>query len=77
MKQDFFCRCLSDKTHIFKNEKCAGGKLSNERLTVLVTASMTAKKLPPLVIGKSANPSCFKNITNLPASYEAATQKLG
>ena len=57
--------------HVFKNEKCAGGKLSKERLTVLVTASMTGKKLRPLVIGKSANPRCFKNITNLPAPYEA------
>ena len=60
--------------HVFKNEKCAGGKLFKERLTVLVIASMTGEKLPPLVIGKSANQRCFKNITNLPASYEANSQ---
>ena len=66
-----FYRCLPDKTHVFKNEKCAGGKLSKERLTVLVTASMTGEKLPPLVIGKSANPRCFKNVRNLPLPYEA------
>ena len=68
---ELFYRCLPDKTHVFRNEKCAGGKLSKERLTVLVTASMTGEKLPPFVIGKSANPRCFKNITNLPAPYEA------
>ena len=66
-----FYRCLPDKTHVFKNEKCAGGKLSKERLTVLVTASMAGEKLPPLVIGKSANPRCFKNVKNLPLPYEA------
>ena len=66
-----FYRCLPDKTHVFKNKKCAGGKLSKERLTVLVTASMTGEKLPPLVIGKSANPRCFKNVKNLPVPYEA------
>ena len=66
-----FYRCLPDKTHVFKNEKCTGGKLSKERLTVLVTASMTGEKLPPLVIGKSANPRCFKNVKNLPVPYEA------
>ena len=66
-----FYRCLPDKTHVFKNEKCAGGKLSKERLAILVTASMTGEKLPPLVIGKSANPRCFKNVKNLPVPYEA------
>ena len=32
---------------------------------------MTGEKLPPLVIGKSANPRCFKNVKNLPVPYEA------
>ena len=35
-----FYRCLPDRTHVFKNDKCAGGKRSKEKLTVLVTASM-------------------------------------
>ena len=47
-----FYRCLPDRTHVMKNEKCAGGKLSKDRLTVLVTTSMAGEKLPPLVIGK-------------------------
>ena len=53
---------MPDKTHVFKNEKCAGSKLSEKRLTVLVTASMTGEKLPHLVIEKSATPRCFKNV---------------
>ena len=65
-----FYRCLSDRTHVFKNDKCAGGKLSKERLTVLVTARKAGEKLPLLVIGKSANPRCFKNIKKLPLPYE-------
>ena len=66
-----FYRCLPDRTHVFKNDKCAGGKLSKERLTVLVTASMAGEKLPLLVIGKSVNPRCFKNIKKLPLPYES------
>ena len=46
MKRDF-CIDMHDKTHVFKNEKCAGGKMS--RSTVLVTASMNREKLPLLV----------------------------
>ena len=57
-----------------KNEKCPGGKLSKDKLTVLVTASMAGEKLPPLVIGKSANPRCFKNVKKLPLPYEHNTK---
>ncbi len=55
----------------FKREKCAGGKQSKIRCTVLVTASMTGEKLPLLIIGKSLNPRCLKNINrnNLGAIY--------
>ena len=70
-KTELFYQCLPDRTHIFKNDKCTGDKLSQERLNVLVTTSMVGEKLPPLVIGKSANPRCFKNIKKLPLSYES------
>ena len=66
-----FYRCLPDRTYVFKNDKCADGKLSKERLTVLVTASMAGEKLLLLVFGKSANPRCFKNIKKLPLPYES------
>ena len=34
-----FYRCLPNRTHVFKTDKYAGGKLPEERLTVLVTAN--------------------------------------
>ena len=33
-KTGLFYRCLPDRTHVFKNDKCSDGKLSKERLTV-------------------------------------------
>jgi hypothetical protein len=51
-----------------KGEKCVGGKLSKERITVLVGANMEGAKLPLVVIGKSANPRCFKN-KRIPVKY--------
>lgn len=67
-----FYRLTPDKTLKFKGEKCTGGKLSKERITVMVAANMSGtvkKKL--LVIGKSQNPRCFKNERHLPVDYES------
>lgn len=67
-----FYNLTPDKTFKFKNEKCIGGKLAKDRLTVLVCANMSGtdkKKL--LVIGKSANPRSFKNVKRLPVDYTA------
>ena len=66
-----FYKCLPDRTHVFKNETCAGGKMSKERLSVLVAASMAGEKLPLLVIGKAAKPRCFKNVKKLPFLYQS------
>ncbi|XP_050065520.1 tigger transposable element-derived protein 6-like [Aphis gossypii] len=64
---------LPNRTLKFKGEKCSGGKMSKERLTVLVSASMTGKKMKLIIIGKSRNPRCFKNINSdcLPVTYES------
>ncbi|CAM1320827.1 Uncharacterised protein r2_g2915 [Pycnogonum litorale] len=35
---------------------------------------MKGEKLPLLMIGKSANPRCFKNVKKLPIQYEANTK---
>jgi hypothetical protein len=52
-----------DKTLEFKNVSCHSGKLSKDRLTTMVCANMSGSdKLPILVIGKSKNPRCFKNV---------------
>ena len=55
-----FFRAFPDKTLALKSEKCSGGKLSKERLTVLFCASMTGQKEKLLVIGKSARPRALK-----------------
>ncbi|XP_072143609.1 tigger transposable element-derived protein 4-like [Dermacentor andersoni] len=67
-----FFKLLPTKSMAFKGEKCTGGKLSKERLTVLVGANMSGSdKLKLLVIGKLKNPRCFKGITNMPVTYES------
>ncbi|XP_056641291.1 tigger transposable element-derived protein 4-like [Diorhabda sublineata] len=66
-----FYKLTPDKTFKFLGEKCSGGKHSKDRVTVLVAANLTGsvkKKL--VVIGKSKNSRCFKNVKNLPVQYE-------
>lgn len=57
-----FYRAIPNKSLQFKGEKCIGGKLSKERLSVLLCAFADGKLEKPLVIGKAAKPRCFKNI---------------
>jgi hypothetical protein len=67
-----FFRLTPDRTLKFKGEKCVGGKLSKERITALVCANAAGtEKKKLLVIGKSKNPRCFKNVKNLPVRYSA------
>ncbi|XP_063918645.1 tigger transposable element-derived protein 4-like [Zophobas morio] len=66
-----FYQMTPDKTLKFVGESCAGGKLSKLRITVLVAANMSGtEKRKLLVIGKSANPRCFKN-KQLPVKYKS------
>lgn len=66
-----FYKCTPDKTMTFKGERCSGGKLSKDRITLMVGANMDgSEKLPLLMIGKSANPRCFKNVKTLPVQYK-------
>ena len=69
-----FFRLLLDKTLIFKKESCHGGKHSKERITVLVGANVEGEKLPLLVIGKSKNPRCFKNVKSFPVQYTSSSK---
>ena len=67
-----FYRLLPDRTLEFKNVDCHGGKQSKERITALVCANMSGTdKLPMFVLGKSAQPRCFKNVRSLPTQYDA------
>ena len=62
---------MLDKSFMFKDEKCHGGKLSKEGVTVLVDAnSYGSEKLPLLMFGKSANPHCFKNVEKFQCVYK-------
>lgn len=57
-----FFRALPEKTMNLKNEICQGGKISKERLTVLLCTNMLGEFEQPLVIGKAQKPRCFKGI---------------
>ncbi|KAH0817235.1 hypothetical protein GEV33_005556 [Tenebrio molitor] len=65
-----FFRALPDKTLVLKSEKCTGGKMSKERLTVLHCVSVSGEKEP--VIGKAARPRAFKklNVNSLPVTWK-------
>lgn len=67
-----FYRCTPDKTLEFVGKECHDGKKSKERLTVGLGVNCTGTdKLEPIVIGKSLNPRCFKNVKSLPVEYDA------
>ena len=46
-----------------------GKKESKQRLTILVEASLAGKKLPLIMIDKSAKPRAFRNVNHLPVKY--------
>ncbi|XP_049271361.1 tigger transposable element-derived protein 4-like [Rhipicephalus sanguineus] len=63
---------LPDRSLAFSGDPCTGGKLSKERITVMVGANATGtEKLPLLVIGKARNPRCFRAMKTLPVEYES------
>ena len=69
-----FYKLRPDKTLTFKGDKCSGVKKQKDRLTVLVGVSMSGKKLPLLVIGKSKSPRCFSGIKSLQLEYKSNTK---
>ena len=67
-----YYRATPDGTLAFKKESITGSKKAMDRFTVLVCCNMSGtdkKKL--VVIGKSANPRCFKGVKvqSLPVDY--------
>ncbi|XP_065284391.1 tigger transposable element-derived protein 6-like [Dermacentor albipictus] len=67
-----FYEMLPARTLDFKGQRCHGGKHSKKRITVLLCTNMDGSdKRPPLVIGKSAKPRCFKGTRSLPVQYKA------
>ncbi|XP_042908264.1 tigger transposable element-derived protein 4-like [Parasteatoda tepidariorum] len=68
-----FFKCTAAKTLAFKGEKCSGGKHNKDRITLLVGANMDGtEKL--LMIGKSRNPRCFKNVKSKHIEYHSNTK---
>jgi hypothetical protein len=67
-----FFRLPPNKTLSLKGDPCNGGKNSKKRITVVLDRNADGTdKLPPVVIGKSENPCCFKNVRQLPTKYVA------
>lgn len=68
-----FFHALPSKSLCLIGEKCSGGKLCKERLTVFLCSFMSGKMEKPLVIGKAAKPRCFKNmdIWKLPIEWRS------
>lgn len=64
-------RVLPNKAMAFKKEMCSGGKISKERLTVLLCSNMLGEFEKPLVIGKAKQPRAFKklDINNFPIDW--------
>ncbi|GBM28161.1 Jerky [Araneus ventricosus] len=66
-------KCLPTSTLAGRGEKAAKGlKKNKDRLTVLLCANASGNhRVTPFVIGKSAKPRAFKNVTHLPVQYKA------
>ncbi|GBO21549.1 Jerky [Araneus ventricosus] len=66
-------RCLPTSTLTGGGEKAAKGfKKNKDRLNVLLCANASGNhRVIPFVIGKSAKPRAFKNVTHLPVQYKA------
>jgi hypothetical protein len=54
-----------------REKSVPGGKMSKERITVLLCGHMVGQMEKPLLIGKAAMPRCFKNlnINHLPVIW--------
>ena len=45
-----------------KKGRCKGGKYAKQRITVLLIINTLGEKKPPIIIGRSLKPRCFKNV---------------
>ena len=60
-----FYKLQPEKSLAFNGQKCSGGKKAKDRLTILVGASMTGKKLALVIFEKSKLPQCFKGVLGI------------
>ena len=69
-----FYRALPTKSICVKGDGAKGGKKAKDRISVLLACSAEGEKLTPFVIGRNANPRCFKGLASsacLPVSYSS------
>lgn len=67
-----YYKLLPDKTITYKDDSCAGGKRSKERITVMACANASGtERCRLLVISKASKPRCFKGIRTFPVDYRA------
>ena len=65
-----FFRCTPDRMLPYVGERCCGGRLAKERLTVMLVCNMTGtEKLPLVVVGRYARPRSMKYVQTLPTEY--------
>ncbi|CAL1539922.1 unnamed protein product [Lymnaea stagnalis] len=67
-----YYRSLAKTSMVEKDDSKKGIKTTKERMTVLLACSAAGEKLKPLVIGRTENPRCFKNVekSSLGVDYE-------
>ena len=64
-----FYRALSDKSLAEVKKGCRGGKKAKERFTISFFVNAAGGRELPIVIGKSANPRCFKGLRDKSNPY--------
>ena len=67
-----YYRAMPTRSMVAKDDTCKGVKISKERITVMLAASGTGEKLPPLIIGKAKKPRSFQgyNMAALSLQWE-------
>ena len=71
-KTGLYYRAMPDRTHALNTEKVSGGKKNKERVTAMVCANMDGSdKRKLMIIGKSNQPCCMKNVKSQPVTYES------
>ena len=67
-----FWRGLLEKSLSEKGRRCTGGKQAKQRITWMFFVNVSGKKEDPVVIGKSANARCFKNLKDVTRPYNCS-----
>ncbi len=57
-----FIKNIGNRSYVTHKDDTKSIKLNKVRITLGITLNKLNEQLPPLIIGKSANPRCFKNI---------------